>query len=306
MLTLWGYSRKKNSQRQKCYWWISITSLFPLASWNIPNPRQSNSQALCCWYRHQVPLDDHWRSLLPQWQFLCFFTSNAVSWDSAVELWHSCSQRSADEVSHPSTLKWPSISGFVDKSLTEDNFKEEICQIEKVNCLTICVMCIIWCATSCNFYWLLHLQDQRMLWRQGTATVRLCEITATRPARTSDIALTCQTLPRRAQNVAKSKSEGRLYDIISTLTSSSHNVFYPIVVFMLFFKVSEVHPSTLRHLAKGILRPKAALIVKTFNAKGSSGHQTTWSIQCMKNDLVKSKLPSKKKVHFRILYNIII
>jgi len=118
--------------------------------------------------------------------------------------------------------------------------------------------------------------------------------------------LTCQTLPRRAQNVAKSKSEGRLYDIISTLTSSSHNVFYPIVVFMLFFKVSEVHPSTLRHLAKGILRPKAALIVKTFNAKGSSGHQTTWSIQCMKNDLVKSKLPSKKKVHFRILYNIII
>ena len=119
---------KKNSQRQKCYWWISITSLFPLASWNIPNPRQSNSQALCCWYRHQVPLDDHWRSLLPQWQFLCVFTSNAVSWDSAEELWHSCSQRSADEVSHPSTLKWPSIRGFVDKSLTENHFKEERCQ----------------------------------------------------------------------------------------------------------------------------------------------------------------------------------
>lgn len=175
-------------------------------------------------------------------------------------------------------------------------------------------MCIIWCATGCNFYWLLHLQDQRMLWRQGTATVRLCEITATRPARTSDIALTCQTSPRQAQNVAKSKSEGRLHDIISTLISSSHSVFFPIVVFMIFFqsfilRSSEVHPSTLRHLAKGILRPKAALIVKTFNAKGSSSHQTTWSIQCMKNDLVKSKLPSK--VHFRIfrcllIYNIII
>ena len=124
--TLRMFSKKK-SQLRKHYWWISITSLFPPASWNIPNLRQSNSQALCCWYRHQVPLDDHWRSLLPQWQFLCFFTSNDVSWDSAEELWHSCSQRSADEVSHPSTLKWPSIRGFVDKSLTEDNFKEEIC-----------------------------------------------------------------------------------------------------------------------------------------------------------------------------------
>ena len=75
------------------------------------------------------------------------------------------------------------------------------------------------------------------------------------------------------------------------------------------FRSSEVHPSTLRHLAKGILRPKAALIVKTFNAKGSSSHQTTWLIQCMKNDLVKHKLPSK--VHFGIfrcllIYNIII
>lgn len=117
--------------------------------------------------------------------------------------------------------------------------KKRYFNVEKVNCLTICVMCIIWCATGCNFYWLLHLQDQRMLWRQGTATVRLCEITATRPARTSDIALTCQTLPRQAQNVAKSKSEGRLYDIISTLISSSHSVFFPIVVvFMFFFKTS--------------------------------------------------------------------
>ena len=166
--------------------------------------------------------------------------------------------------------------------------KKRYVNVEKVNCLTICVMCIIWCATGCNFYWLLHLQDQRMLWRQGTATVRLCEITATRPARTSDIALTCQTSPRREQNV----SEGWLYDITSTLTSSSHNVFFQLLFSCFFFhsyifRSSEVHPSTLRHLAKGILRPKAALIVKTFNAKGSSSHQTTLLIQCMKNDLVK-------------------
>ncbi len=141
-----------------------------------------------------------------------------------------------------------------------------------------------------------------MLWRRETATVRLCEITATRPDRTSDISLTCQTLPCRAPNVAKSKFWGQLHDITSSLISSSHSVLFSCLFQSFIFRSSEVHiishhvsyirssishPSTLRHLAKGILCPKAALIVKTFNAKGSSGHQTTWSIRHMKIDLVK-------------------